>query len=291
MDEREQLIKQLIKEKGGTREQYLQLLDSIAYHESAGTMDPTMSQYGGGPGRGVYQFEDGEGMGGITAAKRTRQYYEQLGRVVPSWLKNSTQSKSLDASKLSKEQQDVLFLGNMRQHPKANFSNVWDGKQSIADFWADNHWAGAKKDRKARIESFKGSEERFLQQIPTAPTAPIVNSPVAPAPTNHVVSPEPEFVNPMSQPYQPQAGPDKGGQYAHGGNLGLTSYGAGEVNMFNEGGTHEDNPHGGIPVGMGANGQPNTVEQHEAMFDLPNKETKKREKFIYASKKRISYES
>ena len=32
---------------------------------------------------------------------------------------------------------------------------------------------------------------------------------------------------------------------------------------FNNGGTHEMNPLGGIPMGMGANGQPNLVEQGE----------------------------
>ena len=57
MDERDELIAQLIKEKGGTREKYIEVLDSIAYHESAGTNDTKLEQYGGGPGRGIYQFE------------------------------------------------------------------------------------------------------------------------------------------------------------------------------------------------------------------------------------------
>lgn len=42
-------------------------------------------------------------------------------------------------------------------------------------------------------------------------------------------------------------------KYAMGGNL----------TQFNEGGTHEQNPLGGIPQGQGANGQINTVEQGE----------------------------
>lgn len=37
----------------------------------------------------------------------------------------------------------------------------------------------------------------------------------------------------------------------------------GFLNEFNEGGKHEENPHGGIPQGMGENGQMNTVEEGE----------------------------
>ena len=52
MNERDRLIQMLIKEKGGTKKQYLQLMNKIAHHESGGTMDPLMKQYEGGPGRG-----------------------------------------------------------------------------------------------------------------------------------------------------------------------------------------------------------------------------------------------
>ena len=35
---------------------------------------------------------------------------------------------------------------------------------------------------------------------------------------------------------------------------------------FNEGGSHDENPHGGIPIGMGSNGKINTVEEGETKF-------------------------
>lgn len=41
-----------------------------------------------------------------------------------------------------------------------------------------------------------------------------------------------------------------------------------KFNQFNVGGLHEQNPYGGIPMGMGANGLPNTVEQGETSFDF-----------------------
>jgi hypothetical protein len=159
MNERDKLIAKLIKEKGGSREDYLKLLNSIAYHESGHTMDPTTKQIGGGPGRGKYQFEAGKNAGGITAARRTVKYYKDNNIPVPTWLSSAASGDDLDATALSSEQQDILFLGNMREHPKANFSNVWEGKKSIKDFWLDNHWAGGAKERAKRSKSFDSSME------------------------------------------------------------------------------------------------------------------------------------
>jgi hypothetical protein len=39
--------------------------------------------------------------------------------------------------------------------------------------------------------------------------------------------------------------------------------GSNGITEFNVGGTHEENPYGGIPQGMGANGLPNLVEEGE----------------------------
>ena len=40
-----------------------------------------------------------------------------------------------------------------------------------------------------------------------------------------------------------------------------------QVIEYNEGGTHEENIHGGVPVGIGANGKMNTVEEGETKFN------------------------
>ena len=77
MEELQQLMDELIKEKGGSYQDYLSLMNKISYHESARTQDPTLKQYGGGPGRGLFQFEAGKNAGAITAARRTRQYLEK----------------------------------------------------------------------------------------------------------------------------------------------------------------------------------------------------------------------
>jgi hypothetical protein len=55
--------------------------------------------------------------------------------------------------------------------------------------------------------------------------------------------------------------------YANGGKLSPSLY-LNQFNAFNTGGLHETNPLGGIPQGMGQNGQMNTVEQGEASYNF-----------------------
>ena len=53
-------------------------------------------------------------------------------------------------------------------------------------------------------------------------------------------------------------------QYAMGGNI--SSHGAEDIIPIENGGTHEQNPYGGVPMGIGANGKMNTVEEGEVKF-------------------------
>ena len=239
MEEREELIKKLIKEKKGSRKDYLNLLNSIAYYESGHTMDPKIKQIGGGPGRGKYQFETGRNAGAITAARRTKQYYKEQNIPVPEWLNSANSNNDLDASTLTSEQQDILFLANMRKHPKANFTNIWEDKESIPDFWANYHWAGAKKDRKKRIESFKNSQQLYEKNKPTYKEAES-------KPFNfniNGVDYKPLFESIMKNPF------------SEGGDLSSNQLFDKSLNEFNGGGTHGQNPLGGIPLGIGSNGK------------------------------------
>jgi len=56
-------------------------------------------------------------------------------------------------------------------------------------------------------------------------------------------------------------------QLSEGGQLN-SNINQGEFNEFNTGGSHQVNPHGGIPMGMGQNGKINTTEQNESSFDF-----------------------
>jgi len=257
MNEVDKLIMKLIEEKGGSREDYLNLLNSIAYHESAHTMDPSIKQKGGGPGRGLYQFEEGENAGAITAARRTKKYLEEAGLKVPKWL-NNIKDNSLDASKLNKSQQDMLFLGNMRMHPKADFKKVWDGEESVEDFWANYHWAGKAVDRPKRLKSFKDSLANYnpdkIKNINTPPSVTATESII-----NTVVKPE---ESDFQADYMPDIIKFSKGGLLPSNNINKT------LNSFNVGGLHETNPYGGIPQGTGANGKINTVEQGETSFNM-----------------------
>lgn len=165
----DQFLSYTIKKKGGTADQYNDLMSSIAFHETGpnqrmnpkaiqlveenGKLKPT------GVGRGLFMFEAGEGAGGITAVNRTYKEYKDAGLAIPDFLSEAYKQKSIDLSNLSPEQQKIIFLGNYLQHPKANFSKVMNGEESYEDFWFNYHQAGGDEVRDKRISSFRESEK------------------------------------------------------------------------------------------------------------------------------------
>ena len=162
-----EFLQLIIRDKGGTPEQYHQLMDYIAFHETGPKqrMDPKAKQisqkedgtFYDGPGRGLFMFEVGEKEGGNTAVNRTVKYFKDNNLPLPKWLYDlsmgSKESKSVDVSSLTADQQKILFLGNHREHPVSNFSKLWSGEQSIQDFWAENHWSG-EEDVEGHIDLF-----------------------------------------------------------------------------------------------------------------------------------------
>lgn len=163
-----ELLQLIIKEKGGTPQQYNKMMDYIAFHETGHKqrMDPKAKQISGneedgfydGPGRGLFQFEVGEKKGGNTAVNRTVRYFKDNNLAIPKWLNDasigSAGSKSVDVSDLSADQQKMLFLGYHKGHPVSDFSKVWSNEQTIQDFWAENHWAGDKENLTAKLALF-----------------------------------------------------------------------------------------------------------------------------------------
>ena len=133
------------------------IMSKIAFHESGGTGETGLEQYGGGPGRGVYQFERGAAQGGATAGNRLANQLEVYGMDVPKWLKSFNKSGKGDVSGLSRDKQDMLFLGNMLQHPQANMGEVISGDVGLADFWQQYHQAGGEDVKDARIAAFAES--------------------------------------------------------------------------------------------------------------------------------------
>lgn len=248
------LLESIIREKGGKPADYESLMGKISFHESKS--NPTQKQYGGGPGRGLFQFEEGTHAGGITAAKRTKSYFEEKNLPTPKWLQEVTKGKSLDASTLSPSQQKMLFLGNMRKHPKADLGKVVNGIQDVRDFWAKYHWAGPNKDKKERLASWDNSQKEY---IPT-------------------VESDRDITNQIRQMRQ-KDNSQVVSNYGKGGLMGYIKDKG--LNTFSGGGTHEQNPLGGIPQGKGSNGKMNTVEEGEASYNIGDM------KFIFSNRIKI----
>ena len=112
----------LISTKGGTRGDWEDRFDALAYHETGKTMDPSQKQVGGGPGRGLYQFEYIEDVsnldksGAATAVNRAVERFNNQGRKIPDWLFELHQEPA-DFSKLSKDQQQILLIADKLQGP------------------------------------------------------------------------------------------------------------------------------------------------------------------------------
>lgn len=148
----------VVEIKGGTAEDIInKIVMPIAYHESDGTLDPNLKQYGGGPGRGMLQIE---GDSFKTYVQSSKNLFERIGKPVPEWL-NNIPADLTDARKLSGNQQKALFLYAMLQHPTADLGQVLSGEQSVEDFWIKNWWAGNPKDEAARRKAFRKSMKKF----------------------------------------------------------------------------------------------------------------------------------
>ena len=169
-----EFLQLIIRDKGGTPQQYNQLMDRIAFHET-GPVDPSLpdqrmktdavqykyddekGKWVKATGRGLFMFESHDKAGGNLASNRLANILDREGIEKPQWLIDIWENKkSVDASKLTADQQKMLFLAYHRDHDNANFSNIWSGEQSVPEFWARYHWAG-KDDVQGKLDLFNKS--------------------------------------------------------------------------------------------------------------------------------------
>ena len=138
----------------------------VAYHESAGTMDPKLAQYGGGPGRGVMQYEPDRFNSSVVRAIRQ---FNELGKDIPEWLDNIDLSGDIqkEITSLTANQQMSLAVYDMLQHGDIDINTVLTGKESIEDLWADHWWSGPDKQRKKRIAAFRRSQRQLNKNAPS----------------------------------------------------------------------------------------------------------------------------
>ena len=156
MDELEQMYTQMlvnISERYKQTAEFIeQIMDRISYHESR--RDPQCKQLGGGPGRGLFQFELGPSEGGETGMNRLLRWFKANQVDAPDWTSISTKF-GVDASELPSLGQNMLFMGNVRYHPKASFKGLT--YKNLPLWWAKYHWAGPESQAEERIKSFQQS--------------------------------------------------------------------------------------------------------------------------------------
>jgi hypothetical protein len=134
------------------------IMGKVAYHESKGK---NVSQEGGGPGQGLFQYEktfkDKKGnyaqAGGMTARNRLANWYTSPeeaggfgGTEIPDWLIQEGMgdpSIGFDASQLSEEQQRMMFLADKRYDETASLTK--EATSDLGNWWAKEHWKGGEE--------------------------------------------------------------------------------------------------------------------------------------------------
>lgn len=140
--------------------------------------DPALLQKGGGPGRGKYQYEIGEGMGADTARNHLIQYLKKNNLSLKDLPAKDQEildpkNKKPDFSKLSEDTQDMAFLADKvigrlntwdaeqgkflstKEAPSMSLDALVKGNINYKDAWLNWHWKGSNvKDREQRAASW-----------------------------------------------------------------------------------------------------------------------------------------
>ena len=176
-------LKKWFANKYGSRvEEVNSILDQIKQVESNVS---NIKQFGGGPGRGFYQFEKtmknrkGEYVqaGAMTARNRLSNLYKELGIEIPNWLNQEGMRDArigFDAMRLTEEQQDSLLIADLyykKVRGKSGYGNklIKEALESndTRNLWVHAHWAGPEEDIDKKLEQF----QRNVRITPVIPTS------------------------------------------------------------------------------------------------------------------------
>lgn len=159
------IAQQMADRFGGTADTYLALGDTVAYHESAHTMNPKMRQYEGGPGRGAFQIEPASME---RLQNRVKAYANQHGYPVPRWINVPNN----DARNLTLDQQMSLFLLDMAASSGTNMKAYAEGRSSTQEQWLKG-WKRKPSPDGLDYQRFRTSADKAkVQGIPNASAMP-----------------------------------------------------------------------------------------------------------------------
>jgi hypothetical protein len=123
------LLKRFSEERGIPISEIERVADRIAYHESAMTMDPKIKQQGGGPGRGLFQFEPDSLK---TANQRAINFYKKYGEKSPFKV-----PEDYDASKLSAEDQIAFFILDSSMRKNFDWDQAVSSREGLVKTWGE----------------------------------------------------------------------------------------------------------------------------------------------------------
>jgi hypothetical protein len=307
-----QTLRDIAKEKGLTEDQLKGFISKVGLMEAGYDLDPSIKQYGGGPGRGIAQWEINKNGGSnrvVTSLKRAENYFKSKNKQTPDFLKNAlTKTKAdgtFDMTELDKEQQLLVLLGDFRM----GTGDLGDLKEDESgfDLYREHWWQGADEDEASKKSMWK-ERNSYLKDNKSAVYGRLFDKePKITTDTPQTMNqPQPQPFNPnkrqgdlmsmisentkrkintgasqnISEAQKANAEYFKQNQLSLGGPTGGFSMNN-NLNEFGTGGTHGENKLGGIPQGMGANGKINTVEEGETSFNI------KGSKFIFSNRIKI----
>lgn len=145
-------------------------MDIIADHESRGI--PYQKQKGGGPGRGLFQYEigydprDGKPRRAMVARQRALNFYNtELKEELPQWLKELP--IDYDPASLPAEQQQLIFLADHKMMKGADFKKLKSKDnpkgQSLPEYWGKYHNIGQYNPITGQHEVDPDSMKNFIE--------------------------------------------------------------------------------------------------------------------------------
>jgi hypothetical protein len=164
----------VVSTKNIPAENVTKIMETIARHETGGTMDPKTIQKsdktasGQGPARGLLQYEPERF---FVSIRRAKEWHKNQGKKLPSWItqldkkvKGKTREQLQDMIlELSGQQQIALGIYDLLQEPNADFSKVDpNNPESIADFWVNSWWIGPKGTTQKTKDEMK---QKFIASV------------------------------------------------------------------------------------------------------------------------------
>ena len=133
-----------------------------------------IAQKGGGPGRGIFQYEltsDGGSGAAKDALVRYKRFYKRYDATIPEEFSRELAAidpKNPDFTKLSAELQTEIFYADKEQKGGFPLDKLGTEEFTLQDAWLDSHWAGKADERDSKKDYYNrtvGFSEPMQQEL------------------------------------------------------------------------------------------------------------------------------